>query len=87
VVRREVNAMEDRVGMKRGRTSNVEEDVEIMKLIPYISFAKNKESKYTKIVVSYWHMKVLLACVIKSKGIQENTFLQWIDQLDSKYRL
>jgi hypothetical protein len=81
--RREVEAMEDRVRMKKGRTLTAKVGAEIRKLNLDTNFSKGKESKYTKTIAMYWHIKELLACGIDRRGLQENIVLQRLDQLDS----
>ena len=48
-------------------------------------YSKSRESKYTKIVKLYWHVRELIACVIESRGTRDDVFPQKLDQLNSKY--
>jgi hypothetical protein len=87
-VKKEVEAMEDRVKLKRGKTSSDEVKASIRWLILNIGFSKSKESKHAKITDLHWQIKELIACGFTSKprgGCQEDTILQRLDQLDSKY--
>jgi hypothetical protein len=84
-VRREVDTMKEKVRMKRDITSSAKVDVEIRWIIPNTGFSMSKESKYTKTVNLCWHIKDLIPCGIKSRGIEENTILQMLEQMDFMY--